>query len=48
MTDVAVIYLGTIVELAGRDTLFGRPSHPYTQAPTSAVPIPDPVKEHAR
>jgi peptide/nickel transport system ATP-binding protein/oligopeptide transport system ATP-binding protein len=45
---VAVMYLGKIVETGRVGDIFARAAHPYTQALISAIPLPDPHKEHAR
>ncbi len=45
---IAVMYLGLIVEMTDKKTLFSNPLHPYTEALLSAVPIPDPSAKRGK
>ncbi|MFB5762669.1 ABC transporter ATP-binding protein [Paenibacillus medicaginis] len=47
-THIGVMYLGSMVEMAGKEELFSNPLHPYTKALLSAVPIPDPTVRRQR
>ena len=46
--QIAVMYLGNIVEITQASALYANPMHPYTQALLSAIPIPDPEVEEKK
>lgn len=45
---VAVMYLGHIIELAGKEELFENPQHPYTRALLESIPVPEPRENGSR
>ncbi len=45
---IMVLYMGRVMEIADRDTIYGAPRHPYTRALISAVPLPDPDRERGK
>ena len=45
---IAVMYLGTIVEISSRDELYANPKHPYTKALMASIPVPNPAVEAGR
>ncbi len=47
-TKVGVMYLGSLVELAGKKEIYKNPLHPYTKALFSAIPVPDPTLKRSR
>ncbi|MEV0719872.1 oligopeptide/dipeptide ABC transporter ATP-binding protein [Asanoa sp. NPDC050611] len=46
--EIAVMYLGQLMEKGTREQIFARPAHPYTQALLAAAPVADPVRQRAR
>ena len=46
--DIAVMYLGQIIETGHRERIFARPAHPYTQALLAAAPVADPPRQRDR
>ena len=46
--QIAVMYLGKLVELSDHETIFKDPKHPYTKALLSAIPVPDPTVQRER